>query len=446
MHKIGTLWLSHKQCDVVELEEVVDRLTPELFADDPRVFSYALIKTCNRVEAYITAENPKAVLADIADTQKLDKSVIVSGKAAVEHLMRVSCGLEAMIVGEDQILGQVKKCHLDSKKEGTIDSLLEMTFERAIKTAKRARTETKINEGSVSIGSAAVELADVISGGLAGKSIVVIGAGDMGTLVAKALSQKSLKAMFIANRTYKKAKRLSEELCCDAVTLADKEKYLRDCDIAICTTSAPHYILDVKAMTRVMEHRTTDNVLMLIDIANPKDVEDGVGELKGVELYDLDSLYEISEENLKRRLAEVGKVERIIAEELEIFEYLLDQQRVERLVSMIYQHGYEVMTEEKKRALRHLENGHDQKAVLDGFAHAVLSKTLHTPTKILRSLTDVDLIEFLILQFERELHVQNGDDSEASKAHGSPARRGEGREPAELHPLSAPDYGAENQQ
>jgi glutamyl-tRNA reductase len=184
-------------------------------------------------------------------------------------------------------------------------------------------------------------------------------------------------------------------------------------------------------------------VLIIIDIANPKDVEEGVGELEDVELYDLDSLYEISEENLKRRLAEVGKVEQIIADELEIFKYILNQRRVERLVSLIYQHGNEVMQAEKKRALRYLENGHDQKVVLEGFAHAVLSKTLHTPTKILRSITDVDLIESLILQFERKSHVQSSDGSEALKTPGSPARRGEGREPAELHPLSA-DYGAEN--
>lgn len=415
MHKIGTLWLSHKTCDVLELEEVADQLTQDLFSEDPRVSGYVIIKTCNRVEAYITSEYPRAVLEDVAKRLELGKGGIFVGKDAVEHLMRVSCGLEAMLVGEDQILGQIKKSHLDSRKEGTIDGLLDMAFERAIKAAKRARSETKINEGSVSIGSAAVGLADMISGGLDGKSIVVIGAGDMGTLVAKALSKKSLKAMFIANRTYEKAKKLSEELGCQAVKLDDKEKYLTLCDVAICTTSAPHYILDAQSMARVMEHRTTDNMLILIDIANPKDVEVGVGELEGVELYDLDSLYEISEENLKRRLAEVGNVERIIAEELEIFEYILDQQRVERLVSLIYQHGDQVLREEKKRALRYLENGHDQKAVLDGFAHAVLSKTLHTPTKIFRTLTDVDLIEFLILQFEREFNVQNGDGSEASR-------------------------------
>ena len=407
MHKIGALWLSHKNCDVLELEEVADRLDPELFAEDQRVSGYAIIKTCNRVEAYITSEYPREVLEGVAKRRKLEKSRIFVGKDAVEHLMRVACGLEAMIVGEDQILGQIKKSHLDSRKEGTIDSLLDMTFERAIKAAKRARSETKINEGSVSIGSAAVEFAEVISGGLEGKSILVIGAGDMGTLVAKVISKKSLKAIFIANRTYEKAKKLAGELCCEAVKLDDKVKYLSACDIAICTTSAPHYILDFKLMASVMEHRTTDNVLLIIDVANPKDVEGRVGDIEGIELYDLDSLYEISEENLKRRLSEVSKVERIIGEEMEIFNYILNRQKAEVLITMLYKHGHHVMEEEKKKALRYLEKGRDQKEVLEAFSHAVLAKTLHTPTKILRNYTDATFIDFLILQFEKEFDGHN---------------------------------------
>ena len=417
MHKIGALWLSHKNCDVLELEEVADRLDPELFAEDQRVSGYAIIKTCNRVEAYITSEYPREVLEDVAKRRKLEKSRIFVGKDAVEHLMRVACGLEAMIVGEDQILGQIKKSHLDSRKEGTIDSLLDMTFERAIKAAKRARSETKINEGSVSIGSAAVEFAEVISGGLEGKNILVIGAGDMGTLVAKAISKKSLKAMFIANRTYEKATKLAEELYCEAVRLDDKEKYLSACDIAFCTTSAPHYILDSKLMARVMKHRRTDNELLIIDVANPKDVGEGVGEIKGIELYDLDSLYEISEENLKRRLSEVSKVERIIEEETEIFSYILNRQKAEVLITMLYKHGYHVMEEEKKRALRYLEKGRDQKEVLEAFSHAVLAKTLHTQTKILRNYTDANFIDFLILQFEKEFDGHNG--SKALESKGS---------------------------
>lgn len=407
MHKIAVLVVSHKNCDVLELEAVADRVNPELFADDPRVSGYVIIKTCNRVEAYITAENSREVLADIIKRLRLEKSTVFVGKDAVEHLMRVACGLEAMIVGEDQILGQIKKSHLESKKEGTIDRLLDMAFVRAIKAAKRARSDTKINEGSISIGSAAVAFAEIITGSLVGKKILVIGAGDMGALVAKAISKKSLNAMFISNRTYEKAKRLAEELSCEAVRLADKEKYLATCDIAICTTSAPHYILDYNSMVRVMEHRTTDNVLYIIDIANPKDVDERVGEIAGIELYDLDSLYEISQDNLKRRLSEVSRVEEIIENEIEIFKYILNRENAEILISILYKHAYHVMEEEKKKALRYSGRGRSEKEVLEGFAKALLKKTLHTPTKILRNCTDANFIDSLMLQVEKEFDLDS---------------------------------------
>ncbi|RJS74702.1 glutamyl-tRNA reductase, partial [Methanophagales archaeon] len=308
MHKIGSLWFSHKKCSVDELEEMAERLNPSIFADDPRVCGYVVIKTCNRVEAYISSEKPRTVLEEVVNRLKLKKSGIFVGKDALEHLMRVACGLEAMIVGEDQILGQIKKCYLESKLEGTMDRLLDMAFDRAIKTAKRARNETRINEGSVSIGSAAVELAEYVTWGLDGKSILVIGAGEMGTLVARAISEKKLKAMFIANRTYERAKRLAAEVGGKVAKLDESERCLSVCDVAISTTSAPHYVLDYDLMKRVMAHRRNDNDLLIIDIANPKDVEERVGEIEGVELYNLDSLYEISEENLKKRLSEVCKV------------------------------------------------------------------------------------------------------------------------------------------
>jgi len=430
MHKIGSLWFSHKKCGVEELEEVAERLNPELFAEDQRVSGYAVIKTCNRVEAYISSENPREVLDDVVNRLKLKKSGIFTGKEAVEHLMRVACGLEAMIVGEDQILGQIKKCYLESKKEGTLDGLLDMAFNRAIKVAKRARTETKINEGSVSIGSAAVELAEDITRGLEGKSILVIGAGEMGTLVARAISEKNLKAMFIANRTYEKAMKLAEEVGGTAAKLDEKEKYLSVCDVAISTTSAPHYVLDYDSMARVMEHRENDNDLLLIDIANPKDVEERVSEIERIELYDLDSLYEISDENLKRRLSEVSKVERILDEEIELFKNILNRQRVERLIAMIYKYGSQIREEEKKRAFRYIEKGRDPKEVLEDFSHAVLSKTLHTPSRILRRYVETrgrysdidehdndnsDFIDFLMDEFEKEMEESRTSDSDTDE-------------------------------
>lgn len=430
MHNIGSLWFSHKKCSVEELEGISERLNPELFAKDLRVDGYVVIKTCNRVEAYISAEKPAEVLEAVVNRLKLEKSGIFVGKNALEHLMRVACGLEAMIVGEDQILGQIKKCYLESKKARTMDSLLDMAFDRAIKVAKRARSETRINEGSVSIGSAAVVFAEHIMGGLEGKSILVIGAGEMGTLVARAISEKDLKAMFIANRTYGKAKWLAEEVDGKAAKLAEKEKCLSVCDIAISTTAAPHFILDYESMKRIMEHRKTDNTLFIIDIANPKDVEERVGEIEGVELYNLDCLYEISEENLKRRLAEVDKVEIIIEEEIELFKIILNREEVERIIAMIYEHGSRIREEEKKRAISYMEKGRDPKEVLEGFSRAVLSKTLHTPTRILRSYVEMrgrgssesdndndnnnkgDFIDFLMDEFEKELEESRSSDSD----------------------------------
>jgi len=436
MHKIGSLWFSHKKCSVEELEEIAVRLNPSIFADDPRVCGYVVIKTCNRVEAYISSEKSRKVLEEVVNRLKLEKSGIFVGKDALEHLMRVACGLEAMIVGEDQILGQIKKCYLESKLEGTMDRLLDMAFDRAIKTAKRARSETRINEGSVSIGSAAVELAEHITGGLEGKSILVIGAGEMGTLVARAISEKDLKAVFIANRTYERAKRLAEEVGGKAAKLGEKEKCLCVCDVAISTTSAPHYVLDYDSMARIMAHRRTDNDLLIIDIANPKDVEERVSEIDGIRLYDLDSLYGISEENLKKRLSEVCKVELIIREEIERFKTILNREEIERVIALIHKHGSRIREEEKRKALGYIDKGRDPKEVLEGFSHAVLSKAFHLPTRILRSYAvmrgggsgendddidnnnnnsnnNSDFIDFLMDEFEKELGESRTTDSDS---------------------------------
>ncbi len=443
MNKFGVLWFSHKQCGVDELESIAQRLSPDLFSEDPRVSGYVIITTCNRVEAYLSAENPRAILEEVVDSNKFKKGGIFTGEDALWHLMRVACGLEAMIVGEDQILGQIKKCYLDSKKEGTVDDFLDLAFDRAIKVAKRARNETRINEGSVSIGSAAVDLAEYVTWGLEGKTILVIGAGEMGTLVARAISEKNLRAMFIANRTYERAKVLAREVGGKAAKLDETEKWLSCCDVCICTTSAPHYVLDYEMMERVMAHRRNENTLLIIDISNPKDVEERVGELERIELYDLDCLYVISEDNLKKRLSEVGKVEIIIDEEVERFKKILNRQRIEWLIGLIYEHGSRVRASEDKRALRYIEKGKDPKVVLEAFSHAVISKTLYLPAKVFRDFVvmkddnsavcagDGDncaFIDFFIDELEKELHPhpegQRGRASSKSAEDGGVPKRG----------------------
>ena len=407
MPDIGVLSFSYRKCTVDDLTDIFMRFRPEMLSEDKRVSGFVFINTCNRVEIYVSAENVSDVLEDLR--KYLGEGDIICGVDAIKHLFRVSCGLESMIVGEDQILGQIRKSYFDCKKAKTIDEILDIVFDRAVKVGKRVRRETRINEGSVSIGSAAVELAERETGGLRGKSILVIGAGEMGTLVAKALAEKELSGMFIANRTFEKAIQLAREVGGFAARLEEKEYYLRVCDVVISTTSAPHYILTYDSVKEVMAERR-NRELLIIDIANPRDVEERVSNIEGVKLFDIDCLREISEENLRRRLGEVSKVERIIEEELRILEKILKRKRVERLISSIYNHGRAVGEAEINEALAYLRRGKDAESVLNAFSRSLMFKTLHPLVSALKKLAENEaenetadkIINFLTSEIEKE--------------------------------------------
>ena len=407
MPDIGVLSFSYRKCTVDDLTDIFMRFRPEMLSEDKRVSGFVFINTCNRVEIYVSAEDVSDVLEDLR--KYLGEGDIICGVDAINHLFRVSCGLESMIVGEDQILGQIRKSYFDCKKAKTIDEILDIVFDRAVKVGKRVRRETRINEGSVSIGSAAVELAERETGGLRGKSILVIGAGEMGTLVAKALAEKELSGMFIANRTFEKAIQLAREVGGFAARLEEKEYYLRVCDVVISTTSAPHYILTYDSVKEVMAERR-NRELLIIDIANPRDVEERVSNIEGVKLFDIDCLREISEENLRRRLGEVSKVERIIEEELRILEKILKRKRVERLISSIYNHGRAVGEAEINEALAYLRRGKDAESVLNAFSRSLMFKTLHPLVSALKKLAENEaenetadkIINFLTSEIEKE--------------------------------------------
>jgi len=407
MPDIGVLSFSYRKCTVDDLTDIFMRFRPEMLSEDKRVSGFVFINTCNRVEIYVSAEDVSDVLEDLR--KYLGEGDIICGVDAIKHLFRVSCGLESMIVGEDQILGQIRKSYFDCKKAKTIDEILDIVFDRAVKVGKRVRRETRINEGSVSIGSAAVELAERETGGLRGKSILVIGAGEMGTLVAKALAEKELSGMFIANRTFEKAIQLAREVGGFAARLEEKEYYLRVCDVVISTTSAPHYILTYDSVKEVMAERR-NRELLIIDIANPRDVEERVSNIEGVKLFDIDCLREISEENLRRRLGEVSKVERIIEDELRILEKILKRKRVERLISSIYNHGRAVGEAEINEALAYLRRGKDAESVLNAFSRSLMFKTLHPLVSALKKLAENEaenetadkIINFLTSEIEKE--------------------------------------------
>jgi glutamyl-tRNA reductase len=209
----------------------------------------------------------------------------------------MTSGLESTIIGEDQILGQVKDAKLKSEREGHCGKKLDAIFTKAIHVGQVVRNKTKINQGSISIGSAAVDLAEENLGDLQDKNVLVIGAGKMGTLVAKALAEKNLKAIFVANRTYYKAIKLAEELEGEAILFDNLEEKLLNADLVISSTGAPHAIINKSRLMKVFDEEIPKK-MVFIDIANPRDIEEDVKEI-GVDLFNIDDLRGIAEKNKK---------------------------------------------------------------------------------------------------------------------------------------------------
>ncbi len=294
---ILNLRVDHKIANIDAMENIakeMDQLFLEL-QEKYSIVEYVEISTCNRKEYYIHNYN-----IDASDSllSHENKSIIIDyGDSVIKHLFRMTSGLESMIVGEDQILGQVSDAKQKAFKERHCGKILDSIFTKAIHVGRVVRNKTNINKGSISIGSAAVDLAEKHLGNLENKSVLVIGAGKMGKLVAKALAEKNLNAIFVANRTYYVAVELANDLNGHAVLFNELGKYVQTADLIISATGAPHYILNKERLEK------TDGDfkdLLMIDIANPRDICEDVCEL-GVKLFNIDDLREIADENTKLR-------------------------------------------------------------------------------------------------------------------------------------------------
>ena len=209
--------------------------------------------------------------------------------------------MESMVIGEDQILNQVWDAYLEADNAKTLGPILKHLFNRAMTVGRRVRNETGINKGAVSVGSAAVELAVTLLGNLEDKKILVMGAGEIGTLVAKALARRCLSPIFIANRTYDRAVKLAEDLKGQAVKFDKFDEVMVDADVVICSTAAPHYLLTKEIISRLMKQRQNQNPMIIIDISNPRNVEKTVAEVEGAKLYNIDDLQLIADKNKAQR-------------------------------------------------------------------------------------------------------------------------------------------------
>jgi len=287
-------------------------------ARQPGLDEAVIVSTCNRVEFYAAGENAQDALEALG--RFLTSRVGAAGTEAffrhasqrsIEHLFRVVSGLDSMILGETEILGQVKKAYQTAQQAGATGRHLNKLFQRAFNVAKEVRTNTNITRGSISVGSVAVELAERLFGRLGECHVMILGAGETSELTAGALQARGVKAIFVANRSYDRAVALAEKMGGKALHFEDWAGNFHDVDILIGSTAAPHPVVTLAKLAPIMRTRP-DRPLFCIDLAVPRDFEPAVNKLDGVYLYDIDHLRQIADDSMAVRQQEVVVCERLI--------------------------------------------------------------------------------------------------------------------------------------
>ena len=364
----------------------------------PEVREAAVLSTCNRVELYLcankrgdAADHIKDFLAVFHGLERKDfeKSLYVhDGENAIRHIFRVSSSLDSMVVGEPQILGQIKDSFDFALNKKTTGVLLNKLMKKAISTAKRVRTETKIAENAVSISFAAVELAKKIFTNLNGKSFMLLGAGEMAELAARHLMNNGVQDVMVVNRTYERGCELAGEFGGKPVRFEDFLTELVHTDIIICSTGAPSYVLLKEQMHKVMKERKNRPVF-IIDISVPRNIDPEINKLDNVYLYSVDDLQEVVDTNIHGRKIEAEKAEKIIDEEVEKFiRWMSSLDSVPTIVAL-RQKAEEIKAEELERLKGRLPGLDEEKMkAVEYMAAAIINKLIHPPTVALKEDTE----------------------------------------------------------
>lgn len=392
--------IDHKTADMQTMEKGVHYLD-DLFQyldSNYTISEFIPIKTCNRTEYYfkLSNYNDKNLTFNKIKEKILEYKNLILEKDddVLLHILRLASGLESMIIGEDQILGQIKDARIKSKKEGTSGIVLDTIFTKAIHVGQVARNKTTINQGSVSIGSAAVDLSEEIHGDLTNKKVLVIGAGKMGVLVAKALAEKKLKAIMVSNRTHDKAVELANELGGHAIRFNLLNITMADVDVIISATGAPHPILTKEKMVKGIPENRRDSVI-IVDIANPRDVEEEVKEL-GIKVFDIDDLRDIADKNQKMREKSAKEVELIIEDELVLLKKALKHLQVEPLIGDIRSEMEIVRITETEKGLRKLGDlSKKDKKIINKLTKSVVDKIFYDFVNNIRLAAENDETEII---------------------------------------------------
>jgi glutamyl-tRNA reductase len=354
----------------------------------------ATISTCNRTELYLYAADGVAAEslalgalareADIRPTELMGHLYSLRGSDAVEQLFKVTAGLDSMIIGEAEIQGQVKRAYELALVEGATGPVLNRLFRGALAAGKRARSETRISEGALSVPQVAVELAQRTLGDLTSRRVLVVGAGETAELTARALSARGVEAVFVANRHYDRAIGLAQRFGGQAARFEELPEQMVEADIVASSTSSPHHVIERDGLTEVMTARE-DRPLLLIDLAVPRDIHPSCREVAGVTLHDMDDLQSLAERNAAGREGEAVMAATVLRAERGRFERWLDAQDVTPTIAALRTRADEVvervLSENERRWEGMTEADRER---LEAMARAIAGRLLHEPTLRLR--------------------------------------------------------------
>jgi glutamyl-tRNA reductase len=357
-----------------------------------QVRSSVIISTCNRTEIYCAAKpSSKNHIIDWlsefhqVDLNHLRPSIYIhEEQAAIRHLMRVSCGLDSLVLGEPQILGQVKQAFSDSRELNTIDSAMDKLFQKTFSVAKRVRTETEIGSSAVSVAYAACTLAKHIFESLEAATVLLVGAGETIELVAKHLASNGCSKMIVANRTRERALSMAQAFSAEVISLQEIPDHLAKADIVISSTASPLPIIG-KGMVESAIKKRRHQPMLFVDIAVPRDIEAQVGDISDVYLYTVDDLQSIIDSNLEQRKVEAIQAEAIVSEESAAFMSWLRSLQAVDSIRDYRQQSNELREALLAKSLQALSSGGDAEKIMHELSHKLMNKLIHAPTKAMQT-------------------------------------------------------------
>ena len=402
---LGVVGLNHKTAPIELLEKLSiaeDDIPKALHALDgyEHVLESALLSTCNRIEVYAVVSKFHAGSQDlrnflsefchVAPEDVADRLYTYHDEGAVRHLLRVAAGVDSMVVGESEILGQVRRAYQVATEQGNVHRILGQALRYALRVGKRARTETAIGRNPVSVSSAAVELARRAfdGGSLATRKVAIVGAGKMGRLAAQALAKAGTNDIVVVNRSEERGRELAERFGAESRNFDSLTEVISQSDIVICSTTAAQTVVDRQMVESAIADRSDDQPLFIVDIAVPRDVDTAVAEVPGVVLRDIYDLRGVVETSMGSRLSEVSKVEGVIGDEVERFMRWERSTETAPTIAALVEKVDEIRARELGRIAGRLDDlTEEQRAAVDHLSRRMVAKILHTPIRNAKELS-----------------------------------------------------------